>query len=144
MNITFSESLNNLAKQFVKFGIVGLSNTAIAYLIIVVTLLCLSPLKLSYDFYVANVVSFILSVAWSYYWNRRYVFNISKKFSIKSEFYMLLKTYASYFFTGIVLTNIGSYVFIVLFDIDKYIAPFFNLLFTVPLNFLLIKFFALK
>ena len=108
------------------------------------TLLCLSPFKFSYDFYVANVVSFILSVAWSYYWNRRYVFNISKKFSIKSEFYMLLKTYASYFFTGIVLTNIGSYVFIVLFDIDKYIAPFFNLLFTVPLNFLLIKFFALK
>ena len=54
--------------QFIKFGIVGFSNTVIGYLIYVAALSGLRAAKLwaSADIYVAQLVSFLLSVAWSF------------------------------------------------------------------------------
>ena len=55
-----------------------------------------------------------------------------------------MKTYLSYASTGIVLSNILLYVFVDLIGISKAVAPFINLLITVPLNFVLNKSWAFR
>ena len=55
-----------------------------------------------------------------------------------------MKTYVSYGFTGIVLNNILSYLWIEKLGISKYIAPLFNLVLSVPLNFIINKFWAFR
>ena len=56
----------------------------------------------------------------------------------------LLKTYISYGVTGIVLNNILSFLWIDVLGISKLIAPMINLIFSVPINFLLNKYWAFK
>ncbi len=130
-------------KQFIKFGIVGVSNTVISYLLNVLVLYTLASFNLSWDWLMGNIVAFVLSVLWSFYWNNKYVFTLEegKERSIGKA---LLKTYISYGFTGIILTNILSYVWINCFGISKYIAPLINLVVSVPLNFIINKLWAFK
>ena len=71
------EKFVNDLQQFFKFGIVGVSNTVIGYAINVLVLLAMRPLNVSWDYFVGNIVSFILSVLWSFYWNNKYVFKVS-------------------------------------------------------------------
>jgi len=129
--------------QFLKFCIVGASNTLLSYAINVGVLFLLKDRNVSWDYVAGNMVAFILSVLWSFYWNNRFVFknsNQEKGAWVKK----LIKTYISYGVTGIVLTNILSYVWINIFHISKYIAPLMNLIISVPINFLLNKFWAFK
>ena len=62
--------------QFIKFGIVGLSNTLLGYVIYVVTLRILRAAQVfpEADIFLAQLVMFLLSVLWSFYWNNRMVF----------------------------------------------------------------------
>ena len=129
--------------QFVKFGIVGLTNTAISYGLNVLVLKILQPYHLSWDYVVANVVAFVLSVLWSFYWNNKYVFTKQEGES-RSIWRTLLKTYVSYSFTGILLTNVLSWVLIDQLGVSKYVAPLINLVISVPLNFLINKLWAFK
>lgn len=140
LHIKVSEEKIEILAQFIKFGLVGLSNTLLSYAIYLLTLLILSPLKLSWDYFVASVLSFVLSVLWSYFWNNRFVF---KQDSKKRSFWKsLFKTYLSYAFTGIILGNILLYVWVALLGIPKTLAPLLSLVITVPLNFLLNKYWA--
>lgn len=129
--------------QFVKFGIVGASNTVISYILNVLVLLALSSWKVSWDFVAANIVSFVLSVLWSFYWNNRFVFTVEEGKQRKVGKAML-KTFISYGFTGIILNNLLSWLWINIFGISKYIAPLINLIISVPLNFIINKFWAFK
>ncbi len=129
--------------QFVKFGLVGATNTAISYGINVLVLKLLQPYNLGWDYIAGNVIAFILSVLWSFYWNNRYVFT-QKEGQKRNTWKALLKTYISYGFTGILLTNILSYVWIDIFGISKYIAPLINLIISIPLNFIINKLWAFK
>lgn len=129
--------------QFVKFAIVGASNTIVAYLLYVGVLLAMRPLNVSWDFIVGNIVSFVLSVLWSFYWNNKFVFKLEEGES-RSLGKTLMKTYVTYGFSGIILSNILSWIWISIFDISKYIAPIINLLVSVPINFLMNKFWAYK
>ena len=105
LRINLSDETTDSIVQFVKFGIVGLTNTLISYLLNVGTLKLLEEYNLAWDYVVGNLVAFILSVLWSFYWNNKYVF--SKKSGEKRNIgHTLLKTYISYGFTGIILTNI--------------------------------------
>ena len=122
--------------QFIKFGMVGITNTLLSYVINVAVLFILKDKNVSWDFVAGNVVSFIISVAWSFYWNNRFVFNSGNNDSWIAK---LLKSYLSYGFTGIVLSNILSYIWISVFGISKYIAPIINLIISVPLNFIIHK-----
>ena len=72
------ENAVNSLVQFVKFGIVGVSNTVISYVINVLVLLAMKPMDVSWDYFVGNIVSFILSVLWSFYWNNRLVFKVQE------------------------------------------------------------------
>ena len=102
----------------------------------------MKPLELSWGLYVASVVGFILSVLWSFYWNNRYVFASNDKNN--PWWKKLLKTYLSYALTGIVLANLLLYFWVSVLGISKVIAPLLSLVITVPLNFVLNKFWAFR
>ena len=129
--------------QFMKFGLVGVTNTILSYSINVLVLKLLQPYGLSWDYVAANLIAFLLSVLWSFHWNNKYVFTEAEG-EKRNKWHALLKTYISYGFTGIILTNILSYVWINLFGISKYIAPLINLVISIPLNFLINKLWAFK
>ncbi len=136
------QTLENLT-QFVLFGIVGVSNTVISYLLNIMVLGLLSPFRLAWDYIAGNLVAFLLSVLWSFYWNNRIVFTQGEGQS-RNLWKALLKAYAAYGFTGIVLNNILSWVWISMFHISKYIAPLINLVISVPLNFVINKLWTFK
>ncbi len=127
--------------SFLKFGIVGFTNTFISYLINVSVLYFLSKYQLSWDYFAANIIAFIISVLWSFYWNNKYVFGNGTSNNIFSK---LLKTYISYGFTGIVLSNLFSFFWVEVLHISKYIAPLINLVVSVPLNYLIHKYWVYK
>lgn len=129
--------------QFVKFGLVGVSNTVIFYLLYVGIIFLLSGLAWKYDYILANVTAFTVSVFWSFYWNDKYVFKKAEN-GIRNMWKALGKCFLSYGFTGFILENILSYIRIEKFGISKYAAPLLNLVFTVPTNFLLNKLWAFK
>ena len=131
--------------QFIKFGIIGLSNTIIGYFIYAVTLYLLRLVKLFYsiDVYIAQFIMFVLSVAWSFYWNNRFVFGGSEK-KTRNLFMMLAKTYASYAFTSLFLSEVLLMIWVDIIGINAYIAPIINLLITVPMNFFMQKYWVFK
>ncbi len=130
--------------QFVKFGIVGLSNTVISYLIYLGTIKICEAASVSpkYDYLIATVVSFILSVLWSFYWNKRFVFKLEGGF--KTMLLALVKTYISYSFTGLFLSSVLAIFWVEILGVSKLISPILNLAISVPVNFLLNKFWAFK
>ena len=131
--------------QFVKFGIVGLSNTIISYVLYVVSLLLFQKFDLfaKMDYFIAQIISFVISVLWSFYWNNKLVFVIEEG-QQRSIWKALLKTYVSYSFTGLFLNSMLLALWIQVFHISEFIAPAINLLVSVPLNFIINKFWAFK
>lgn len=105
--------------------------------------LCKAHIFERYDYILGNTIAFLLSVLWSFYWNSRYVFGLEEG-EKRSPWKALLKTYISYGFTGIILSNILSYVWIRVFGISKYLAPLINLVVSIPVNFLMNKLWAFK
>ena len=138
LHINLSDKAVENLLQFIKFGIVGLSNTVISYLLNVIVLVLTSSFNVAWDFVVGNMVAFLLSVLWSFYWNNRFVFTL-KEGEHRSFGKALLKAYAAYGFTGIFLNNILSWIWITLLHVSKYIAPIINLIISVPLNFVINK-----
>lgn len=131
--------------QFVKFGIVGLSNTVVSYVIYIVSLMLFQKLDVlkNSDYLVAQIIAFVLSVLWSFYWNNKYVFTAEES-EKRNMFQTLVKTYISYAFTGLFLNSILSLLWVELLHMSKLIAPIINLLVSVPINFFMNKFWAFK
>ena len=131
--------------QFIKFGIVGLSNTLLGYVIYVVTLRILRAAQVfpEADIFLAQLVMFLLSVLWSFYWNNRMVFK-AKEGEKRDWLPALLKTYVSYAFTSLFLSEVLLALWVKVLGISAYIAPLINLLITVPLNFVLQKYWAFR
>ena len=72
--------------------------------------------------------------------NGKFVFKENKE---ERKFWKaLLKVYASYSITGLFLTAILLYVEEQIFGIPHYIATLMNLVVTIPINFILNKFWA--
>ena len=131
--------------QFVKFCIVGLTNTLISYAIYLVMLIFLKSVKVSddYNYLIAQATQFIISVAWSFYWNNKMVFTLNTG-ETRSWWWALIKTYVSYSFTGLFLSSVLLYVWIQVFHLSEYVAPIFNLIVSIPVNFLINKYWAFK
>ena len=129
-----SEQMNSLL-QFIKFGIVGISNNVICY----VTYLFFLWIGLNY--LVAYFLGFTVSVFNSYYWNNKYVFEQDSQRAFWTTF---IKTYISYSMTGIVLGNILLFLWVDIVGVPKEIAPLINLVITIPANFILNKLWAFK
>ncbi len=144
LHITILEKNWESFLQFVKFGIIGVSNTVISYVIYIVSLLVLQKNSLfeTTDYLLAQILGFLLSVLWSFYWNRKYVFDANQ--GQVPWLQALWKTYVSYAFTGLFLNTVLSMLWVELLGISKVIAPIFNIVINVPINFLMNKFWAFK
>ena len=140
-----TESAIRNVTQFVKFGIVGASNTLVGYALYAVCLLLLKKLSIltDVDYIIAQTVSVLLSVLWSFYWNNKFVFTLQENQG-RNTIQALLKSYASYSFTGLILNNILLILWVKALGISEFIAPFFSLMISIPINFILNKFWAFK
>lgn len=110
-----------------------------SYLLNIGVLLVLKSFSLACDYIIANTVAFLLSVLWSFYWNERFVFTKNKEGYRSNWWVRLLKMYLSYSFTGIILNNVLSCVWISLLGISKLIAPLINSAVGVPINYVINK-----
>ncbi len=131
--------------QFIKFALVGVSNVVVSYSLYVAFLFIFNLLGVfsNCDYYIAQIVSFLLSVLWSFYWNNKKVF-VQEDNKERNLLKALLKTYISYSFTGLFLNSFLLYLWVDVLSISEYIAPIISLLINVPLNFLINKFWAFK
>ena len=119
--------------QFVKFGIVGVSNTAIS-LIVYYIIYWINP-----EWYmIGNVAGWGISVANAFFWNNKYVFK-SQSEGVKQLLKRIGKTYLSYGAT-FVMSTVFLYVEVDILHWSAVICPIINLVLTIPLNFLLNKF----
>lgn len=142
--LNLSETKWNTLLQFVKFGIVGVSNTIISYLLYLVSLYLLAKggVPPSVDYIIAQFIGFVLSVLWSFYWNRKMVFKADNDRVPWVQ--ALIKTYISYAFSGLFLSTVLSIVWVQFLGVSKLVAPILNLIISVPINFLMNKFWAFK
>lgn len=138
-----TESMRQGITQFFRFCFVGVTNTLVNYLLYVA---CLSGIRvfgrLEYDYIVASIVAFSLSVLWSFFWNSRYVFEEgqeSRKWVIA-----LVKMYLAYSVSGILINNLLLYIAVSILEISVYMAPILSLFICVPVNFILNKYWAFK
>ncbi len=141
----YTDSVHKSLMQFVKFGIVGVSNTVISYLLYTVALLAMRKVGIfsGADYVIAQVIAFVLSVLWSFYWNNKMVF-VMEDGQTRNLWKALIKTYVSYSFTGLFLNSVLIVLWVRVFHISEFIAPIINLLISVPVNFIINKFWAFK
>ena len=126
-----------LVWQFTKFGLVGVSNTAVS-MAVYYFFLWLNPNL----YMLGSVLGAVLSILNAFIWNDLFVFTGNPK-DIKSVLKRLLKTYVSYGGTSI-LSNVLLWLEVALFNVSKVYAPIVNLLITIPLNYLINKFWTFK
>ena len=127
--------------QFIKFGIVGLSNT------IVSNLICYIFIYINKDYiYIGQTLGFIVSVLNAYLWNNRYVFKRSPgapRAGWKGHLKAILRVYMAYGFT--LLLGYGlTYIMRNKLEISEWIIPVILLIICTPINFITNKFWAFK
>lgn len=141
-NNQISKLHTGVVSQFIKFCIVGVSNIIISYFIYLFCYKIFLGFGITgkVNYLTSQLIGFVVSLFWSFYWNNRYVF------SHQSEHRKLIKSFfkmvASYSFTGIILNSFLLILWIDFFNISEVFAPVINLLFSVPLNFILNKYWA--
>lgn len=123
--------------QVIKYGIVGFSNTCIAYIVYALFV------YLGIHYLLANVLGFAASVINAFYWNNKYVFrkNVGEK---RNPWKALVKTFLTYGFSELILTSILLYLLIDIFNFSEYIAQLLRLVVTVPFTFIVNKFWSFR
>jgi putative flippase GtrA len=122
-----------LFKQFINFGLVGFSNLLVAYSAYAILLLFgIHP-------QIANLFSFAVSVANAYLLNRFWVFRKSET-SRTSTPLKFIAVYGGNLGLGIVLL----YLYTDVWHLNPYLAPFLSLPLTVPVNYLLNKYWVFR
>ncbi len=148
--------------QFIKFGMVGAFNTLLNYAV--------------YNFcyyvfnsgvHIANTAGFVISVISAFLLQSKFVFRQDENAERRVWWRVLIKTFISYSFTGLLLTelllvlwinviNLGQYLggvcewlagFGIKFepqDLAASLAPLLNMAITIPLNFVINKFWAYR
>lgn len=147
--------------QFVKFGIVGVSNTLISE-VIYALVICLHG-----HYILANFLGFTISVLNAFYWSNRYVFKEEDGDEKRVWWKTLIKTYVAYL-AGFFL-NVGLlFLWVEIVDVSRFMQPvtdflwqygityfdaemlgdlvaqIFSLPIVVPVNFLMNKFWAYR
>ncbi len=123
--------------QFVKFGIVGVSNFLVYYVVYRILL------HFGWHYMLANGVGFVVSVLNSYLWNSIFVFKKSEG-GTRNSTATLIKTFISYAVTGLLLQNLLLKLLIEILNVPAKYAPILTVCVTTPLNFLLNKFWTYK
>lgn len=102
--------------QFIKFGLVGVSNTIVSGVIYFL----LNTVILPGVWIVASVVSWVISVLWAYFMQNIFVFKEDKNKEHRVWWQTLIKTYMTYAFTGLILNNILLFLWVNVIDIAQY------------------------
>lgn len=147
--------------QFIKFGIVGVSNTLISEVIYCVLVFFHVPYLIAY------FIGFVISVLNAYYWSNKYVFKEEEGAEKRVWWKVLLKTYVAYFW-GFLVSAVLLILWIDIVQISQYLggladwfasigferfdatllgemlAAGINLLITVPMNYFVNKKWAYK
>lgn len=118
--------------QFIKFGLVGVSNTIVGFGVYYLLYYC------GVYYLIANIASWLISVFNAFYWNNKYVFQAGS-----SWWKTLVRTYISYG-ASLIISTMMMYVLVALIHISPVIAPVICLVVTIPMNFILNKFWAFK
>ena len=132
--------------QFVKFGLVGISNTAISYGI---EMLCYYVLFANVAWadnvriVITSVLAFLISVTHSYYWNNRYVFGNGTRKTALQHLRAYLKTVVCYGVTGLVISPLLK-LWLSGMGVPYWIASLGSLVVTIPLNFIMNKLWAFR
>jgi putative flippase GtrA len=141
--------------QFFKFGIIGAFNTFLS--VGILDLLYFSGV----DKQLANFIAFVISVINAYFWNSKWVFkekgtynlSIAKNLFVESKYFKALLYVISHFtivrfFMLYTSTYLLSAVLLVIWcdklHIILYIASAISLFITIPINYLMSKFWVFK
>ncbi len=137
LDVQNKTDLYKLLWQFFKFGLVGVSNTAVS-LGVYYLVLWMNP-----ELYMlGSVLGTILSILNAFIWNDLFVFTGNPK-DFKSVMKRLGKTYVSYGGTSALSTAL-LWVEVELLFVSELYAPIINLVITIPLNYLINKFWTFK
>ena len=91
---------------------------------------------------ITTIIAFVVSVSNSYFWNNRYVFGSGKK-SFSEHFKTYFKAFACYGITGLILSPIIK-ILLTKISVPFFVASLGALVITIPLNFVMNKFWAFK
>lgn len=119
--------------QFIKYGMVGVSNTLVslaAYYALVF---------FGLHYLAANTVGFLLGVLNSYYWNNKYVFKKTSAGHLRT----LVRMYAGSGVTFVLGMGLLS-LQVEYLGISEYAAPLINTVFVVGVGFLINKLWVFK
>ena len=137
LNADDENDINMLIVQFIKFGLVGVSNTLISWICYY------GILWFDNDLYmVGGAVGTVVSIANAFFWNEHFVFKDGDR-DFKSKFKRLIKTYISYGGTS-ALSMLLLWIEVDHFGLSKVFVPPLNLIITIPLNFILNKFWTFR
>lgn len=127
---------DGVLKQILSFGVVG---TIITLLGLIIYWGCVF---VGIHYQIANAIGFVVTIAIAYVLNHKYTFkkNGKENMSVRG----LFKAYASYSITGLFLAAFLLWLWTKCLGVNENIAPVLNLLFTIPINFLLNKFWVYK
>ena len=144
LHIRLREEIWDKFIQFVKFAIVGFSNVIVSYGVYLAFffLFQIAGVLPDADYLVAQLIGYILSIFWSFYWNRKYVFAEGQ--NVVPWYQALMKSFIAYSFTGVFLNSVLSFLWVEIVGLSKVVAPVINLLINVPVNFVMNKFWAFK
>lgn len=134
--MSLPEKWKDMAVQFVKFGLVGISNTLVSWACYYLFLWIDERLYI-----VGSIVGAVVSIANAFFWNDRYVFKVGSQ-GWKSKLGRLGKTYVSY--GGTSLLSVFLLWLEVQLGVSKVLAPILVLVITMPLNYLINKFWTFK
>jgi len=153
--------------QFIKFGLVGVSNTLVNYVVYIIFF------SIGVPYLIANAIGFIVSVLNAYFWGSRFVFKEDKTKEKRVWWKVLLKTYASYLL-GFFLNTFLLWVWVDVVKVGQYfgfvgdifnqilslfggmpktydtetlsgvVGPIINIFVVVPINFVINKFWAYR
>ena len=119
--------------QFIKFGIVGVSNTLLTALTIWILLKVLN-----FSPYFSNIVGYIVGLVNSFIWNRKWTFDSKTK--VTDTFFKFILTFGvSYLFQ---LGNL--YILLHYTSIDSYVSQLLSIVVYTGINFVLNKIYTFK
>lgn len=127
-------------RELVRYVLAAVSNCVIAYGIYSLSLLFFKALGLfsGYDYVVSQVIQFLISGFIAFILNRYFVFKLEKA-SRQPFFPSLLKSYATYAFTGLFLYTALLMFWVEVAGISEFLAPILNYMITGPVNYLINK-----
>lgn len=131
------EEAKELIVQFIKFGLVGVSNTLVSWACYYLILWIDDRL-----YVLGSVVGAVVSIANAFFWNDKFVFKGNEN-DWRSKLRRLGKTYVSYGGTSL-LGVFLVWIEVSCFGLSKALAPPVTLIITIPLNFLINKFWTFR